>query len=91
METPCPPLGRGHPQTASMTVQSSFLIRCSLASPESPEARKSYWVQHVQTGAEFRAGSLADITQWISNQNLAYLAERLNTSGENSAPSEETR
>jgi hypothetical protein len=54
-----------------MTLQSSFLLRCSLGSTQ---PGKPYFVKHVQTGTEFRAGTLAEATQWMSEQNERFLA-----------------
>jgi hypothetical protein len=57
-----------------MTVQSSFLIRCLLNSSGELTSGKSYYIQHVQTGAEFRSATLEDLTRWVAEQNLRYLA-----------------
>jgi hypothetical protein len=57
-----------------MTVQSSFLIRCSLNASGDLTSGKAYYIQHVQTGAEFRAATLAEVTHWAGDQNLRYLA-----------------
>jgi hypothetical protein len=57
-----------------MTVQSSFLIRCLLNSSGDPASGKPYCIQHVQTGTEFRAATLAEATQWMADQNRGYLA-----------------
>jgi hypothetical protein len=59
---------------ASMTVQSSFLIRCSLNAFGDLTSGKAYYIQHVQTGAEFRAATLAEVTHWAGDQNLRYLS-----------------
>jgi hypothetical protein len=58
-----------------MTVQSSFLIRCLLSSSGDSTSGKAYYTQHVQTGAEFRAATLAEVTGWLADQNLRYLSE----------------
>ena len=62
-----------------MTVQSSFLIRCTLNATGGPVSGKAYFIQHVQTGQEFRSGTLEEVTQWIADQNLRYLSDWLNT------------
>lgn len=62
----------------SMTVQSSFLIRCALCASGDPTSGKAYYIQHVQTGAEFRSGALAELTQWVADQNLRYLSDVVN-------------
>jgi hypothetical protein len=59
---------------ACMTVQSSFLIRCSLNPSGDQTSGKAYYIQHVQTGAEFRAATLTEITHWAGDRNLRYLA-----------------
>jgi hypothetical protein len=64
---------------ASMTVQSSFLVRCVLSTSGDPKSGKAYYVQHVQTGAEFRSATLGKITQWVEDQNLRYISEMINT------------
>ena len=56
-----------------MTVQSSFLIRCSLQADGDSAVARAYSIQHVQTGAEFRAATLGEVTDWIAAQNLRYL------------------
>lgn len=61
----------------SMTVQSSFLIRCSLNAPGDLASRKAYYIQHVQSGAEFRASALADVTGWMADQNSRYLSDAI--------------
>ena len=63
-----------------MTVQSSFLIRCTLHAPGEPPAGKAFYIQHVQTGAEFRAATLDEVAEWTASQNLAYLTQVLNQS-----------
>jgi hypothetical protein len=62
-----------------MTVQSSFLIRCTLNAFGDLTSGKAYYVQHVQTGAEFRSATLAEVTHWVGDQNLRYLAVMNNT------------
>ena len=52
-----------------MTVQSSFLIRCSL---------KAYYIQHVQTGAEFRSATIDELTRWVAEQNLRFRSAMAN-------------
>jgi hypothetical protein len=64
---------------ASMTVQSSFLIRCSLNTSGDLTSGKAYYIQHVQSGAEFRAATLAEVTHWAGDQNLRYLAATTDT------------
>lgn len=56
-----------------MTVQSSFLIRCTLNRSGDSASDKTWYIQHVQTGAELRAATLAEVTTWISEQNQRYL------------------
>jgi hypothetical protein len=70
-----------------MTVHSSFLLRCNLHSSSDPASGKAYYIQHVQTGAEFRAATLEDVTRWVADQNFRYLADMISappdpTSGE---------
>jgi hypothetical protein len=62
----------------SMTVQSSFLIRCALCASGDPTSGKAYYIQHVQTGAEFRSGALSELIQWVADQNLRYLSDVVN-------------
>jgi hypothetical protein len=63
---------------ASMTVQSSFLIRCLLGPSGESTPGKTYFIQHVQTAAEFRAA----VTQWVAAQNLRYIADAINASSD---------
>ena len=56
-----------------MTVQSSFLIRCTLHSDPDSRTGKGWYVQHVQTGEEHRAATLEEVSTWISQQNQCYL------------------
>lgn len=65
-----------------MTVQSSFLIRCTLNSSGDPAPARPYYIRHVQTGAEFRSATLAEVTHWVADQNLRYLSDMM------SAPSD---
>jgi hypothetical protein len=67
---------------ASMTVQSSFLIRCSLGPSGESAPGKTYYIQHVQTAAEFRAATLDEVTQWVTAQNLRYFADAINASSD---------
>jgi hypothetical protein len=60
-----------------MTVQSSFLIRCSLNASGDLTSGKAYYIQHVKTGAEFRASALADVTHWMADQNTRYLSDMI--------------
>jgi hypothetical protein len=60
-----------------MTVQSSFLIRCLLSASADPTSGRAFSVQHIQTGAEFRSATLAEVTQWMADQNLKYLSEAI--------------
>lgn len=57
-----------------MTIQSSFLIRCTLNTSGELTPGKAYYIRHVQTGAEFRAATLAEVGHWAGDQNLRYLA-----------------
>ncbi len=64
-----------------MTVQSSFLIRCTLHLPGQenlragdPATGKPFYIQHVQTGAEFRSATLDELTRWAAEQNVRYQA-----------------
>ena len=65
-----------------MTVQSSFLIRCSLGPSGESAPGKTYYIQHVQTAAEFRAATLDEVTQWVAAQNLRYFADAINASSD---------
>lgn len=65
---------------ASMTVQSSFLIRCLLGPSGESTPGKTYYIQHVQTAAEFRAATLEEVTQWVAAQNLRYFSDVINAS-----------
>ena len=65
----------------NVKVQSSFLIRCLLNSPEDRTSGKPFSIQHVQTGAEFRAATLAEVMQWIEGQNANYLANASSQEG----------
>ena len=67
---------------ASMTVQSSFLIRCLLGPSGESTPGKTYFIQHVQTAAEFRAATLDEVTQWVAAQNLRYIADAINASSD---------
>ena len=62
-----------------MTTQSSFLIRCWL-DPEAGGVVKSYTIQHVQSGAEFRSHQIAEILAWMDAENARHL-ETLNNEG----------
>jgi hypothetical protein len=57
-----------------MTVQSSFLIRCTLSAPGVPASGRAYYVRHVQSGTEFRSATLEELTRWVAEQNLRYLS-----------------
>jgi hypothetical protein len=52
-----------------MTFQSSFLIRCRLALSPDSGTITNYYVQHVQTGAEFGSASFSEVMNWITAQN----------------------
>ncbi len=56
-----------------MSVYSSFLLRCWLKRGEAPD---SYAVEHVQSGEQFRAHTLAELCGWIeaNNERLAATA-----------------
>lgn len=72
-----------------MTLQSSFLIRCSLhVSGDHPSGRP-YLTRHVQTGAEFRSATLVEATQWMADQNARYLAAVVESPAELSNQAEE--
>ena len=60
-----------------MLVHSSFLIRCALSRSAENRAGKPFYIQHIQTGVEFRSATLAEISQWIAEQNLRYLTEAI--------------
>lgn len=62
---------------APMTVQSSFLIRCWLNAAGDSSSGKAFYIQHVQTGAEFRSATITDAATWITEQNLRFLAETI--------------
>jgi hypothetical protein len=62
-----------------MTVQSSFLIRCTLNASGDPASRRAYYVRHIQTGAEFRSATLAEVIRWVADQNIQYLSNLINT------------
>ena len=32
-----------------------------------------YYIQHIQTGSEFRSADLTAVTQWMTAQNLDYI------------------
>ncbi len=52
-----------------------------LNSSEDPSSGKPFCVQHVQTGAEFRAATLAEAMQWMAGQNRDYLASASSLEG----------
>ncbi|MBY0506698.1 MAG: hypothetical protein K2X03_22455 [Bryobacteraceae bacterium] len=66
-----------------MTTQSSFLIRCWL-DLDAGGAAKIYSIQHVQTGAEFRAHDLDEIVRWMQAENVRFAAQ----ASEGQAPQE---
>jgi hypothetical protein len=74
---------------ASMTVQSSFLIRCLLSPSGESTPGKTYYIQHVQSGAELRAATLDEVTQWVAAQNLRYFSYVINTSSDSDSGVEE--
>jgi hypothetical protein len=61
-----------------MTVQSSFLIRCSLNATGELTSGKAYYIQHVQTGAEFRSATIDELTRWVAEQNLRFRSAMAN-------------
>jgi hypothetical protein len=65
-----------------MTVQSSFLIRCTLNSAGDSAPARPYYIRHVQSGTEFRAATLEEVTSWVADQNLRYFSDMI------SAPSD---
>lgn len=71
-----------------MIVQSSFLIRCALPLAGSTAAGKPFQIQHIQTGAEYRAATLAEIAQWIADQNLQHLTYAINSEPKPGTPEE---
>jgi hypothetical protein len=73
-------LERSDFKIASMTVQSSFLIRCLLGPSGESTPGKAYYIQHVQTAAEFRGATLDEVTQWLAAQNLRYFADAIKAS-----------
>lgn len=75
-------LERPSGRLVSMTFQSSFLIRCHMASTAEPHPVRAYYIQHVQTGAEFRSADLAEVTQWMTAQNVAYIQDGEQHGGE---------
>jgi len=73
---------------ASMTFQSSFFIRCRKTSQAGATPVMSYYIQHVQTSAEFRSTSLSEINAWMTEQNALYfnrIAENSESETENDA------
>jgi hypothetical protein len=43
---------------------------------------RAYFIQHIQSGAEFRAADLSEVNQWMADQNRQYLTTMLSgTSG----------
>jgi hypothetical protein len=60
-----------------MTFQSSFLIRCRLNAVPGSEPTKSYSIQHVQTGSEFRCADLQQAIDWIGLQNSEFITRSL--------------
>jgi hypothetical protein len=69
--------GRARLQTRFMTVQSSFLIRCTLHTSGDPTSGKAYDIRHIQTGAAFRSATLEEVTRWVADQNLRYLSDTM--------------
>lgn len=53
-----------------MSVYSSFLLRCWLKRGEAPD---SYALEHVQSGEQIRARTVAELIDWIeaNNERLA--------------------
>lgn len=60
-----------------MTFQSSFFIRCRMSPQPGESPVTSYYLQHVQTGAEFRSTDLAEINNWMTGQNARYVSSIL--------------
>jgi hypothetical protein len=58
-----------------MMFQSSFLIRCWMSGSEGPLNVQTYHIQHVQSGLEFRSANLSAVTDWMTAENVRYLAE----------------
>lgn len=50
-----------------MSIYSSFLLRCWLNRDGSPAA--TYAIEHVQSGEQFRAASLAEVIDWIQSNH----------------------
>lgn len=72
-----------------MTVQSSFLIRCLLSASGDLASGRAYCIRHIQTGAEFRSGTLTEVTQWVADQNLRYLSDAIDGSDQNAGNEED--
>lgn len=56
-----------------MTFQSSFLIRCWLQEEAGVVTLKTYQVQHVQSGAEFRSTDWGAVGAWMERENQAWV------------------
>ena len=65
-----------------MTFQSAFLVRCTLSASPDPDPVRAYYVQHVQSGAEFRSTRLAEVNRWMADWNRQYLVQMLSAPGE---------
>jgi hypothetical protein len=72
-----------------MTVHSSFLIRCLLSPSGESTHGKTYYIQHVQSGAELRAATLDEVTQWVAAQNLRYYSDAINASADSDSGAQE--
>ncbi len=55
-----------------------------MAAPGGASPVRAYYIQHIQTGAEFRSAELSEVTQWMTAQNLAYIASVAVAGGGNS-------
>ena len=58
----------------------SMLVRLSAPGESTPG--KAYYIQHVQSGAELRAATLDEVTQWVAAQNLRYFSDMINASSD---------
>jgi len=57
-----------------MSFQSSFLIRCRLSETDKSGTSTTYYIQHVQSGIKFRSASFEEVTAWLMEQNLLFMA-----------------
>lgn len=58
-----------------------------MAGPGDPNPVRAYYIQHVQTGAEFRSANLEEVTRWMTTQNLAYIPGAVSSGEEEGAQS----